>query len=157
VRRVLSPVAAVIAAVILIGCSVGEAQDRSPDASAAGHATAGSPRSPTARPTPRSTPTATPAPAPTSLPGSALTGILGGDPVLEGGCAWLEGDDGTRYEVDYPGGWRVGFDPVRLMDPAGAVHAVEGDRVTVAGGLEPDAISICQIGPIFRATEVLAP
>lgn len=84
-----------------------------------------------------------------------LVGTFGGDERLEGGCAWINGDDGERYEVVYPEGWSVEFDPVRLIDPAGEVRAEEGDRIGVNGEVAADAVSICQIGPIFQATDVV--
>ena len=84
-----------------------------------------------------------------------LVGTFGGDPQLEGGCAWLDADDGERYEVVYPEGWTVAFDPLALVDPSGQIRAEEGDRVGLNGEVERDAVSFCQIGPIFRATEVI--
>lgn len=89
-----------------------------------------------------------PAPA-----GDSVTGVLGADAV-EGGCAYLASPDGTRYEVIYPDGWRVQLSPLQLLDPDGAVVATGGEEVTVRGSLAGDMASICQIGPIFRATEV---
>ena len=85
--------------------------------------------------------------------GDQLTGTLGADAV-EGGCAYLEVDDGTRYQVVYPSGWKVTLSPLELTDPAGEVVAETGDTITVRGGIADDMASICQIGPIFRATEV---
>jgi hypothetical protein len=85
--------------------------------------------------------------------GSRLSGTLGADAV-EGGCAYLQAPDGTRYEVIYPDGWRVELSPLRLLDPNGAVVASGGDEITVVGQPADDMASICQIGPIFRATEV---
>jgi hypothetical protein len=85
-----------------------------------------------------------------------LSGVLGADTV-EGGCGYLEADDGTRYEVIYPDGWRLEPSPLQLTSPDGTVVARGGDEVTVRGGLGTDIASICQIGPIFRAEEVVAP
>ena len=88
--------------------------------------------------------------------GESLTGILGSDAV-EGGCAYLRAADDTRYEVLYPDGWMVVTSPLRLVDPDGNVRARADDLVTVRGAVATDMASICQIGPIFQATEVVAP
>jgi hypothetical protein len=85
-----------------------------------------------------------------------ITGTLGGDPMLEGGCAWLDGQDGTRYEVQYPEGYQVSTDPVELRGPDGEVLAQEGDELTIRGVVAEDMMSFCQVGTIFTATEVEA-
>lgn len=84
--------------------------------------------------------------------GEILTGTLGGDPQLEGGCAWLQAGD-TRWEVTYPQGYEVTFHPLQLSGPDGAV-AEEGATVTVVGEPQPDALTVCQVGPVWQATEV---
>ena len=84
--------------------------------------------------------------------GETLTGTFGGDAQLEGGCAWID-DGGTRWEVTYPQGYTVSFDPLTLTGPDGPV-AEEGDTVTVAGAPQTDVVTICQIGPVWQATEV---
>jgi hypothetical protein len=102
-----------------------------------------------------------PSPRPSLEPGSeqpapageSLAGVLGADSV-EGGCSYLQAEDGTRYEVIYPDGWRVQLRPLQLLDAEGAVVAEGGDEVTVRGSAADDMASICQIGPIFQATEV---
>jgi len=83
-----------------------------------------------------------------------LTGTLGGDSSLEGGCAWLERPEG-RYEVWWPEGYEIEFSPLRLIGPSGDVVAVEGDSVTVQGSRVRDAMTICQVGPVFDADAVL--
>jgi hypothetical protein len=66
-----------------------------------------------------------------------VTGQLGTEPV-EGGCASLEADDGTTYQV-------VGR----------AMEAIEPlSVVTVQGVVDADAVSTCMVGPILRVTEV---
>lgn len=96
---------------------------------------------------------------PSRLPGGGgsdqVTGTLGADSV-EGGCAYLEAADGTRYEVIYPDGWTVTASPLELRNPDDEVVASGGDTVTVRGSHAGDMASICQIGPIFRASEVLS-
>ena len=95
-----------------------------------------------------------PATAPSGVPDAdrILTGKLGGDATLEGGCAWL--DDGEqRWEVLYPEGYAVTFDPLTLTGPEGVV-AEEGATVTVTGEPQDDAVTICQVGPVWEATDV---
>lgn len=87
--------------------------------------------------------------------GSKVTGTLGADSI-EGGCGYLETADGTRYQVIYPDGWDLQLGPVQLISPEGEVVARGGDTVTVRGEEATDMASICQIGPIFRATEVVS-
>jgi hypothetical protein len=87
-----------------------------------------------------------------TLPDAIVTGRLGFDDI-EGGCSFLETDDGTRYEVAYPVGWTVDRMLADLRGPEGQIaHA--GEPVTVRGAIATDRSSICQIGPIFVATEV---
>lgn len=83
-----------------------------------------------------------------------LEGTLGGDPRLEGGCAWLDTDDG-RFEVLYPPGYEIMFEPVRLVDADGDTLAEEGETVRVRGRVAKDRMSICQVGAIFEASEVV--
>jgi hypothetical protein len=94
-------------------------------------------------------------PLPEQEPGAdSLSGTLGGDADLEGGCAWLSAADGTRYEVIYPAGFEVRTDPVALIGPDGETVAEEGQEVTVSGVVDSEQMSFCQIGPIFVATDV---
>ena len=97
-------------------------------------------------------PPATTAPAASEGEGEILQGTLGGDASLEGGCAWL--DDGSqRWEVQYPQGYTVSFDPLTLTGPDGAT-ASEGDTITVTGAPVRDVVTICQVGPVWGATTV---
>ena len=90
--------------------------------------------------------------APPTATGDTLTGTLGGDAQLEGGCAWI--DDGeTRWEVTYPQGYRVTFDPLTLEGPDGTV-AEEGATLTLPGAPQNDVVTICQVGPVWQATDV---
>jgi hypothetical protein len=96
------------------------------------------------------------APGKSLAPATAtITGRLGFDDI-EGGCAYLEAADGTRYEIIYPDGWTIDVAAAELHGPAGLV-AEAGEPVTVRGGVASDRSSICQIGPIFMATEVELP
>lgn len=81
-----------------------------------------------------------------------ITGIFGFEDI-EGGCAYLQTDAKTRYEVLYPTGWKV--DGNQLRDPSGAVAAQPGDSLTLRGGIALGMTSTCQIGRIFRADEVV--
>jgi hypothetical protein len=85
--------------------------------------------------------------------GEQLVGTLGGNAELEGGCAWVEAG-GTRYEVRYPSGYEVRFEPLQLLGPDGEVVAEEGDEVTVTGAVDAEMMSFCQVGEIFVATAV---
>ena len=89
---------------------------------------------------------------PSPAGGNVVSGTLGFDD-LEGGCAFIETEDGTRYEVIYPVGWTLDRASGELRSDDGAV-AMPGDAVTVRGAVATDRSSICQIGPIFVATEV---
>jgi len=93
---------------------------------------------------------------PSQVDGHELTGTLGFDEI-EGGCAFLQAQDGTRYEVLYPDGWELQRSPLQLVSPDGEVVARAGDEITVRGMEATDMSSICQIGPILRATEVTDP
>ena len=81
-----------------------------------------------------------------------ITGLLGSDSI-EGGSPYLETDDGTRYQVLWPTGWELDSRG-DLVNPSGEAVAGLGDEVTVRGRVADDMASICQIGPIFRASEV---
>ena len=107
----------------------------------------------TAEPTETAEHTATARPSNGAGASSTLTGTLGADTV-EGGCGYLEDRDGTRYEILWPDGWELELEPLELRDPDGTVVATAGDEVTVRGEEATDMASICQIGPIFEATEV---
>jgi hypothetical protein len=94
-----------------------------------------------------------PATAPASeANGAAITGPLGGDAQLEGGCAWVT-DGGTRWNVQYPQGYTLTFDPLTLTAPDGTT-AAEGDILTVAGRERSDVMTTCQVGPVWEATSV---
>ena len=103
-----------------------------------------------ADPTPTTvTPTGTdPAPA----GGDTITGTFGGDAALEGGCAWVQAGR-TRWQVQYPAGYEVSFDPLTLTAPDGQA-AREGDTLTVEGSEQPDAMTVCQVGPVWAASTV---
>jgi len=87
--------------------------------------------------------------------GDVFTGILAAD-AIEGGCAYLQAADGRRFEIIYPEGWRLQRSPLALIAPDGSVHSRAGDELSVRGSEAGDMASICQIGQIIRAVEVLA-
>jgi hypothetical protein len=102
---------------------------------------------------------------PTARPSKSLTvasggvtadysGVLSMD-AIEGGCAYLQGANGTKYQVIYPEGWQLKKSPLELIAPDGSVHSKGGDRVSILGSESNEMASICQIGPIIQATEVL--
>ena len=95
--------------------------------------------------------------AATQLPaGELVTGVLGSD-TIEGSCAYLEAPDGTRYQVIWPDGWTLDRSGLELTDPDERVVARAGDEVSVRGSLAPEVATTCQVGPVFRAAEVVAP
>lgn len=86
---------------------------------------------------------------------AAFTGTFGGNAELEGGCAWLDTHTEGRVEPRWPDGYRVTFDPVRLLGPDGDVVAEEGDTIAVDGSIADDVMTICQVGPVLEITEVV--
>ncbi len=109
-------------------------------------------------------PTRTPRPSidasislPTERPANdaELVGTFGADSI-EGGCTYLQADDGTRFQVIYPEGWQVVASPLQLTNPSGEVVATGGETITVRGHRADDMMSICQIGPMFAASEVIS-
>ena len=112
----------------------------------------------TSEPTPDDTePTASEEPSREPAAGEMeLTGILDIAEV-EGGCPHLRAEDGTRYEILWPTGWELDRATLELTNPEGEVVARAGDTVTVFGRPAEDVASICMIGPIFGATEVIIP
>jgi hypothetical protein len=86
-------------------------------------------------------------------PAATYTGVLASD-AIEGGCAYVQAPDGRKYEVIYPDGWELRKSPLELVSPDGRVVARAGDEVTVRGA-EADMVSVCQLGPIIQATEVV--
>lgn len=93
-------------------------------------------------------------PAPTDDPdGQTVTGTLGGDAQLEGGCVWIETADGN-IEPLLPDGYSTTTDPVALIGPGGNVIAEEGDRVTLTGAPAFDVMTICQVGAVWRVSEI---
>jgi hypothetical protein len=114
---------------------------------------------------PAATPSAEPSlsvasPAPTVQasakpdPAADFSGAFSYDDI-EGGCPYLQTADGRKLEVIYPDGWSVRNAPLKLIAPDGSVHSRAGDIVSIRGAEATDMASICQIGPIIRATEVL--
>ena len=86
--------------------------------------------------------------------GDTITGTFGADAQLEGGCAWV--DDGTtRWNVQYPDGYQVSFTPPQLTGPGG-LKVGDGDTITVTGTEQADAVTTCQIGPVWIAESVKA-
>jgi hypothetical protein len=143
----------VLAALVLIplaACTAGPGSSASPGSEGPVTSEGPSDASPSA-----SLELASPQPSKSAPGGGRLyTGTLGSD-AIEGGCTYLQTADGQRLEVIYPDGWNVQRAPLALVDPGGQVVARAGDEVTIRGDEAQDMVSICQIGPIVRATEVL--
>lgn len=85
--------------------------------------------------------------------GNTYTGVLRSD-AIEGGCAYLLAADGQKYEIIPPDGWELQKAPAAVVSPDGQVVAKAGDVITVHGN-EADMMSICQIGPIIQATDIV--
>ncbi len=103
------------------------------------------------------------APVASPLDQQILSGRLGGDSQLEGGCDWLDAvgprpgeEEASRFEPLWPQGYYVTFNPVRLWSPEGRIVARERDVVTVVGRRRPDVATICQVGPVFEVQRILA-
>ena len=86
--------------------------------------------------------------------GNTYPGVLRSD-AIEGGCAYLLAADGQKYEIIPPDGWDLQKSPAAVVSPDGQVVAKAGDIITVHGA-EADMMSICQIGPIIQATDIVA-
>jgi hypothetical protein len=86
--------------------------------------------------------------------GNTYTGVLRSD-AIEGGCAYLLAADGQKYEIIPPDGWELQKAPAAVVSPDGQVVAKAGDVITVHGD-QADMMSICQIGPIIQATDIVA-
>lgn len=93
--------------------------------------------------------------SPSAAAVDTLVGILGGDPALEGGCVWLDTDEG-RVEVVWPDGYAASAEPVELRGPDDEVVAAAGDEVRIEGSRADDRVSVCQVGAIWEATTVEA-
>ena len=133
-----SQVALVLGVMLVSGCAAAGGQP-----TPSSHVPTPSPSDGTTRPAPSQT-------------GKAVTisGTFGSD-AIEGGCAYLQAADGTRYQVLYPDPWKLERGPFRLIGPDGSVVARGGETITVRGSVADDMASTCQIGPIFRASEVI--
>lgn len=86
------------------------------------------------------------------LPPVVREGTLAGDPDLDGGCVWIETEDGQQA-VWWPAGFRAGFveddgGAVELVDPSGAVVARGGDTVYFTGSRSggTERLERCHVG-----------
>jgi len=104
-----------------------------------------------------SSPDRSPTPAPTTNDDRAsVTGVLEGDPQLEGGCVWLRDQAGTAWEVIWPKDYEATFrDGVAVLVVNGEVVATAGDRITVYGNRPSGAGSYCMVGIVYGADSVL--
>ena len=143
---------AVTAALLLGACADEPAEVGSPDPTTT---------TTSATPTPAGTADPTPTPAPSDPAGGrdefrSWTGTLGGSEI-EGGCVWLEADDGTRYELVAAPGGTVAVDTANLSLLRADGTVFEGGApITLDAALDPEAMSFCQIGPILMVRDVQA-
>lgn len=86
------------------------------------------------------------------LPPGLREGILVGDPELDGGCVWIETEEGPQA-IRWPTGFRAGFvedgaAEVELVDPSGDVVAHGGDTVYFTGSRSGGAerLERCHVG-----------
>jgi hypothetical protein len=131
-----------VASLLIAGCSSGASSSGGPGS--------------TATPPPASPSASLELESPKAPSGSdqSYTGVLRSD-AIEGGCVYLQAADGTKYELVAPDGWDIQKSPAAVVDPSGQIVARAGQVITV-NGHEADMMSICQIGPIIQATEILA-
>jgi hypothetical protein len=77
----------------------------------------------------------------------SFTGRLGGgpapDPQVPVDCTWLEDATGHRLIVFWPSDWEEASDPVRILEPSGAVFAQEGDIIRVTFNADAIGGSVC--------------
>lgn len=81
---------------------------------------------------------------------STYRGTFGGS-AIEGGCVWLDAEDGTRYQVvpTPDSGLVLDTEAFSLLAADGTTIAGDGDPVVVEGAADPEAMSFCQVGPIL--------
>lgn len=144
-----SPLVAVAIALLLVSCASAAAPSSS---SASPEATPSVQPSEAASETP---PSLSPVTSSPMKGGVLISGTLGYDGI-EGGCPYVETDDGTRYQVLYPDGYAIDPSSGNLVRPDGDVAVPLGGELQLRGALQTEMASICQIGPIFQALEVIA-
>jgi hypothetical protein len=66
---------------------------------------------------------------------AALQGVVQGSASVDGGCVWLESDQGDRDPIAWPAGYYARFDPLRIYDGTGRLEARQGQQIRVGGGL----------------------
>ena len=63
-----------------------------------------------------------------------VTGTLTGVHTQAEECVWIIDRTGRNFELWWlPTGWSVAYEPIRLIDPAGAIFARERDMLRVSG------------------------
>lgn len=83
-----------------------------------------------------------------------IQGVFNADGELEGGCAWVELG---AVELVPPPGYKVDYERPALVAADGTVVAEHGQQLTATGYIDPDAVSVCQLGAIFKASTVVPP
>ncbi len=133
----------VIGALLLVACGGGDGGDAADGGEPGGEPGGGVPAPP----------------SPTDE--DVIEAIYRTDPQLEGGCVWLEpeqgGEDlpGGRLEPLWPEGYQVDREELVLTGPDGEQIARTGDTIRVRGDVAEDVVTICQVGTPFQVTEVL--
>lgn len=81
-----------------------------------------------------------------------IEGVVAGSLEFDGGCVWLDHDDGTRSSIRWPAGYRARFtvaadgtETVELLDADEEVVALAGDRVRGLGGPADQPLSRCRV------------
>lgn len=81
-------------------------------------------------------PTFSPPPGSIGALGGLVTGVLVGDPTLDGGCVYMRDANGDNVTLVWPLGYTVRFAPnAEVLDASGKVVLNDGDRFSSGGGL----------------------
>jgi hypothetical protein len=85
-----------------------------------------------------------------------ITGVLRGDQEQGIGCVWLTDAQGNRWEILWPEGYHHEFvDGVPSLMRDGEVVATAGHTIAVRGMRSRDLGSVCMVGIVYEASEVL--
>jgi hypothetical protein len=85
-----------------------------------------------------------------------VTGVLRGDRTQGIDCIWLTDPQGNRWEIIWPAGYRQEVvEGVATLSLDDQVVAVAGDNITVRGARSSEFGSVCMIGIVYEAAEVI--
>lgn len=84
-------------------------------------------------------------------PSNRIYGTLAGSRDVEGGCVWVDHDDGTQSAIRWPEGYTARFslttEDFELLDPSGAAVAAGGDYISYSGyQAQGDRLERCHVG-----------